>query len=380
MKRALCLALCLALMALPCLAVTQAPETALTLSAPSAVLMHSDGTVLYEKNAHEKLAPASVTKVMTLLLAVEAIESGQLALTDRVRASAHACSMGGSQVWLEEGEELTVEELLKCVVLASANDCAVALAETVAGSEEAFVAKMNERAVQLEMADTSFVNCCGLDAQGHLTTAYDIALMSKALITHTWIEEYTTIWQDSIRSGAFTLTNTNKLVRHYEGMTGLKTGSTSTAGFCLSATARREGMTLIAVVLKVENSTKRSQDICAMLNYGFANYRTVEIRTEEPLPALPVQLGMQEQVKLELGPCAGLLLDAADAAGLEQSMELESSLTAPVKRGQQAGKLVIRRAGTVLLEVPVLAAENCPKRTVWQIFLELLRQVGLRKN
>lgn len=380
MKRVLCLMLCLTLLGLPCGAVTQAPETALTLSAPSAVLMDSSGTVLFEKNARERLAPASVTKVMTLLLTVEAIEAGQLALTDAVQASAHACSMGGSQVWLEEGETLTVEELLKCVTLASANDCAVALAETVAGSEEAFVTKMNERAAQLGMADTSFVNCCGLDAQGHLTTAYDIALMSRALIAHTWIEQYTTIWQDSIRNGAFTLTNTNKLIRHYDGMIGLKTGSTSTAGFCLSATARRDGMTLIAVVMKAENSTKRSQDICAMLNYGFANYRTVEIQPAEPLPQLPVQLGMKAQVTLELGESGGLLLDAADANGIEQTRELAEQLTAPVKKGQQVGKLIVKKGETVLAEVPILAAEGCPKRTTWQIFIELLRQVGLRKN
>lgn len=380
MKRLICLILCASLLSGTCFAIDPAPETALSLSAPSAILMHTDGSVLYEKDAHRPMAPASVTKVMTLLLTVEAIEAGQLALTDVVTASPYACSMGGSQVWLEEGEQLTVEQLLKCVVLASANDCAVALAEAVAGSEEVFVGRMNSRARDLGMDHTTFKNCCGLDAQGHLTTAYDIALMSKELMGHTWIEDYTTLWQDSIRDGAFTLTNTNKMIRQYTGMIGLKTGSTSSAGFCLSAVARREGMTLVAVVLGAENSTLRNGDIRTLLDYGFANFCELPIAPSEPLPALPVRLGTKEEVKLMLGKTEGMLTAKNDAGNLVTNLDLETQLTAPVTQGQRVGTLYVMEGDTVLRELPVVAAEDCPRQSLWQIFLQMLSCVGMRKK
>ncbi len=381
MKRLICLSLCLLiLLSIPCYAIDPAPEDTLTLSAPSGILMHTDGSVLYAKDANRPMAPASVTKIMTLLLTVEAIEAGQLALTDVVSASPEACSMGGSQVWLEEGEQLTVEQLLKCVVLASANDCAVALAEAVAGSEEVFVSRMNSRARDLGMDNTTFVNCCGLDAQGHLTTAYDIALMSKELMRHTWIEEYTTLWQDTIRDGAFTLTNTNKMIRQYDGMIGLKTGSTSTAGFCLSAVARRDGMTLIAVVLGAENSTMRNKDIRTLLDYGFASFCEMPITPSEPLPALPVRLGTKEEVQLTLGETSGILTEKNQAGSIQTHLDLETDLEAPVKQGQRVGTLSVMEGNAVLREIPVVTAEDCPRQSLWQIFLRMLSCLGMRKK
>ena len=381
MKRLIGLVLCLfVLLPLPCMALQPAPAEALTLSAPSALLMHTDGTVLYEKDAHRPMAPASVTKVMTLLLAAEAIDAGQLSLTDVITASAHACSMGGSQVWLEEGEQMTVEQLLKCVVLASANDCAVALAEAVAGSEEAFVARMNHRAQQLGMQNTKFVNCCGLDAQGHLTTAYDIALMSRELMRHSWMEAYTTLWQDTIRDGAFTLTNTNKMIRHYDGMIGLKTGSTSGAGFCLSAVARRDGMTLVAVVLGAETSTKRTSDIRTLLDYGFANYCEWPIVPSDPLPEIRVRMGTKKTVPLMLGESSGILAEKSQAGILVTHLDLETDLQAPIEKGRQVGTLSVMEGNTVLRQVPVVAAEDCPRQTVGQIFLRLFSWLGMRKK
>ena len=380
MKRLICLLLCLILLPVQCYALDLVPQETLEISAPSAVLMHPDGSVLYAKDAHRPMAPASVTKVMTLLLAVEAIEAGALALTDVVTASAYACSMGGSQVWLEEGEQLTVEQLLKCVVLASANDCAVALAEAVAGSETAFVGQMNSRAKDLGMDNTTFVNCCGLDAKGHQTTAYDIALMSKELMRHSWIEDYTTLWQDSIRDGAFTLTNTNKMIRQYDGMIGLKTGSTSQAGFCLSAVARRDGMMLVAVVLGAENSTKRNQDIRTLLDFGFANYCEVPISPDEPLPALQVRLGKKEEVHLMLGEATGVLLEKDQVNTLQTQLDLETNLEAPIYRGQRVGTLSVMDGDTVLQEVPVVAAEDCPRQSIWEIFRQMLSYIGMRKK
>ena len=256
---ALCLAAALLAAAVPPASAAGEAVPGLTLSCASAVLMEKEtGTLLYEQNAHEKLEPASVTKIMTLLLVMEAVDSGQIALDDTVAVSAYAAGMGGSQVYLKEGEQMTVSELIKCVTVVSGNDCAVALAEHLSGSEAAFVARMNQRAQELGMTDTNFVNCTGLPAPGHVTSAYDIALMSRELILHhPSIRDYTTIWMDSIRDGTFGLTNTNRLVRFYQGATGLKTGSTDSALYCMSATAERDGMELIAVVMKAPTSAQR---------------------------------------------------------------------------------------------------------------------------
>ena len=272
MRKYLAGLLVLCLLTVPCFAM----EGTVTVGAPSALLMTLDGQVLFEKDAHTAREPASVTKVMTMLLVCEAIDSGRIRLEDPVTASAHAASMGGSQIWLEEGEVLMVGEMLKCVAVVSANDCAVALGEHLAGSEESFVAMMNARAKELGMENTHFVNACGLTAEGHLTSAYDIGLMSAKLMgEHPWIADYATIWQDTIRNGASVLNNTNKLLKSYQGITGLKTGYTSTASYCISATAEREGLPLIAVIMGAGSSADRNADAAALLNWGFANFETV---------------------------------------------------------------------------------------------------------
>lgn len=378
MKRLICLVLACALVCggAPCAA---AEPAGLTVSAPSAVLMHPSGKVLFEKNAHEPLAPASVTKVMTLLLTMEALDSGAIALDDMVTGSAHAASMGGSQIWLKEGEQLTVDEMIKCIVVASANDCAVAMAEHIAGSEEVFVERMNARARELGMEDTHFVNCCGLDADGHLTTAYDIALMSAELIRHEKIFDYTLIWQDTIRGGAFTLTNTNRLIRSYDGMTGLKTGSTSTAGFCLAATASRDGLDLIAVVMKAETSGARSADITAMLNYGFAGFASVTPTPDRPLMPIPVELGTQAEVPVELGAAQPILIEKSRLGGLEKNIVMEERLRAPVAAGQQVGSMTVLADGEVLQQTPIVAAQDVPFLGVWGIFRQMLRQLCMRE-
>ncbi len=376
MKRLLCITLaCALLCGVPC----AAEETAgLTVSAPSAVLMHPSGRVLYEKNAHEPLPPASVTKVMTLLLIMEALDEGAIALDDMVTGSAHAASMGGSQIWLKEGEQLTVDEMIKCIVVASANDCAVAMAEHIAGSEEAFVERMNTRAQELGMENTHFVNCCGLDADGHLTTAYDIALMSAELIKHEKIFDYTLIWQDTIRDGAFTLTNTNRLIRSYDGMTGLKTGSTSVAGFCLAGTARRDGLDLIAVVMKADTSGARNADITAMLNYGFANFASVTPTPDQPLMPIPVELGTQAEVPVELGEVQPILIEKSRLGELEKSIAMEESLRAPVAAGQQVGSMTVLAGGEVLQQVPIIAAQDVPFLGIWGIFRQMLQAICMR--
>ena len=294
---------------------------ALEVSAPSALLMEKEtGTVLFAKDEHAKLEPASVTKVMTLLLTMEAIDAGQLHYDDVVTASAHACSMGGSQIWLKENEQMTVSDMLKAVCVVSANDCAVALAEAVAGSEEAFVERMNQRAAELGMADTHFCNATGLPAEGHVTSAYDIALMSRELIrNHPDIRQYTTIWMDTLRDGASSLVNTNRLIRFYEGATGLKTGSTDSALYCLSGTAERDGMELIAVIMKAPTSTQRFEDATVLLNYGFSTYTLETVVPESALPPVPVSLGTQATVQPVLGENTHLLLEKAKAGSLQQT-------------------------------------------------------------
>ena len=273
----------------------------LDIKAKSAVLMEPNtGKVLYESNSDEKLPPASITKIMSLLLVMEAIDRGDISLETVVTSSEHACSMGGSQIWLEPGETMTVNDLLKAAVIASANDACVALGETVAGSEEGFVALMNERANELGMTNTHFVNCTGLDAEGHLTTAYDVAVMSSALIKHDLIKDYSTVWMDSLRDGKSELVNTNKLVRFYEGTTGLKTGTTSTAKYCLSATAERNGLELVAVVMAGETSNDRFSGAKKLLDYGFANYNYSSIDAGlENNTVLDVIKGTQKTVEIE---------------------------------------------------------------------------------
>ena len=366
MKRMLPMILLLAL--LLCVPV-RADE--LTLDAPSALLMEKQtGTVLFAKDEHTPREGASVTKVMTLLLTMEAVDSGALSYDDAVTGSAHAASMGGSQIWLKEGEQMRVEDLIKAVCVVSGNDAAVALGEHLAGSEEAFVARMNERAKELGMNDTHFVNCTGLPAEGHVTSAYDIALMSRELVLHhPDIRRFTTIWMDSLRDGQSMLVNTNKLVRFYPGATGLKTGSTSTAKYCISATAEKDGMELIAVILGGSTSDKRFADAKALLNYGFASYALVTAAPESPLPAVPVTLGTQKTVQTVLTPDNALLLEKNRAGGLTQSLALPETLEAPIEAGEPLGTLDIFDAGgTAVASLPLLAGESVARVTWWQLF------------
>ena len=365
MKKWLAGLLVLWMMAVPCLAV----EGQVPLQAPSAVLMTLDGQVLFEKDAHTPREPASVTKVMTMLLVCEAVDSGRLSLEDPVTATAHAASMGGSQIWLEEGEVLTVGEMLKCVAVVSANDCAVALGEHLAGSEAAFVAMMNQRAKELGMENTAFVNACGLTATGHRTSAHDIGLMSAQLLReHPWICDYTTIWQDSVRNGESVLNNTNKLLKSYQGITGLKTGYTSTAGYCVSATALREDLHLIAVIMGGESSQSRNADAAALLSWGFANFAAVKLGADRPLLPLPVDMGKQDTVALELGESLPRVLPRADLSRLEKTLELPQRLAAPIEPGQQVGDLVVRLEGKEVCRVPVLAAEGVQRLGIWDVF------------
>lgn len=336
----------------------QAAAETLDLPVPAAVLMEfSTGKVLYEKSAHEKRPCASITKVMTLLLVFEAIDSGVLHYDDVLTASAHAAGMGGSDIWLKEGEQMTVDDLIKACVVMSANDAAVVLAEAVAGTEESFVARMNARAAELGMADTTFKNCNGLDEDGHLTSAYDVAVMSRALMEHEKIFDYTLIWIDYVRGGQTQLVNTNKLVRSYNGIKGLKTGTTSAAGSCISAAAERNGMTLIGVVLGAENTKDRFSAASSLLDYGFANWK-ITVPEAPALPDLPVTGGMTDTVRLEAAAPQGGLTAVSEQGTLEIAPELPESVEAPVEKGQQVGVVRVSMNGETVEEIPVTAAES----------------------
>ena len=348
----------------------------LTLTSHAALLMEkSTGEILYAQNEHDALPPASVTKIMTVLLTMEAIDSGRIALDDMVTVSAYAAGMGGSQVFLAEGEQMSVDDLLKAVCVSSGNDAAVALAEHVAGVTELFVEQMNNRARELGMKDTHFVNCTGLTAEGHVTSAHDIALMSRELLLHhPDVRNYTTIWMDTLRNGTFGLSNTNKLIRFYEGATGLKTGFTQEAGYCISATAERDGMELIAVIMKGTTSDSRNTDAKTLLNYGFSTYALVNVQPEEPLPVLPVALGAADTVALTL-PEEGrtLLLEKSRSGGLTQTVELPETVAAPVQMGQQVGTLTVRQDDTALLTIPIVAAEPVEKLSWSQMTRQMLQ-------
>ena len=353
---------------------------AVEVEAPSALLMEKEtGTILFAKEEHAKLEPASVTKVMSILLTMEAIDSGQLTYDTVVTASAHAASMGGSQIWLKEGEQMTVDEMLKAVCVVSANDCAVALAEQIAGSEAAFVERMNARAAELGMSDTVFHNATGLPAEGHVTSAHDIAVMSRELILHhPDIRRYTTIWMDTLRDGASQLVNTNKLVRFYEGTTGLKTGSTDSARYCLSATAERDGMELIAVIMKGTTSETRFEDAKTLLSYGFSGYTLQHVTPESALPPIPVTLGTQATVQPVLAEGEGtLLLEKAQAGNLTQSVTLAESAQAPVAAGDPLGTLTLTAGEEIVAEVPLVAGESVPRVTYGQMLLRLLQAAFL---
>ena len=372
------LILCLLLSAVP--PAVRAVE--LDIPAPSAVLMDAaTGQVLYEKNDHERLRPASVTKIMTLLLVMEALERGQLSWDSPVTASAAAAAKGGSQVYLEEGEQMSMDEMLKSVVVSSANDCATALAEAVAGSEAVFVEQMNLRAAELGMDDTHFVNCTGLDdepsAEEHLTSAYDIALMSRELLKHDEIRKYTTIWMDTVRDGKFGLSNTNKLVRFYDGTTGLKTGFTQAAGHCLSASASRDGMELIAVVLHCGSSTDRFESAKTLLDYGFATYALVTPAPPEEIGQVSVELGEQSVIQPVLEQTEPILMEKSLKNEVTTQIEREETVSAPVEKGQKLGTLTVRAGDKVLAAAPIVAPERIERLTWWQLMARILRGVCL---
>ena len=347
----------------------------------SAFLMDvATGTVLYAKNEHAALSPASVTKVMTMLLIMEAIDSGLLHWEDAVTASEAAAAKGGSQIYLKVGETMSVADMVKSIAVSSANDCACAMAEHLAGSEAAFVEKMNQRAAELGMEDTHFVNCTGLDdsedARNHLTSAHDIALMSRELMKyHPDIKQYTTIWMDTVRNGEFGLSNTNKLVRFYPGATGLKTGFTSGAGYCLSATAQRDGMELIAVVMGCETSAQRFSACKALLDQGFANYAL--ITPEAPDAQVAVRLGQQPAVRVVPGEETPLLIAKSQKALVQTHIDLEETVEAPVSQGQRLGSITVTAEGQTLAQIPLVAEVTVPRLTVGQLFLKILRRIAM---
>lgn len=345
------------------------------IQAKSALLMASDGTVLFEQNADESLPPASVTKIMTMLLTMEAIDEGRVSLDDKITASAHASAMGGTQIYLKEGEQLPLRDMLKAIAVGSANDAAVAVAEHLGGSEDAFVQQMNGRAKELGCTGTTFVNPNGLDTDGEetKTTARDIARMSRELMRHSAIFDYTTIWMDTVRDGTFQLANTNKLLRQYDGLTGLKTGYTSTAGFCMSATAEREGMSLIAVVMAEPNKEARNADVTAMLNYGFSGYGMAAVLEEnDTLPQIPVALGKQTTVALELEDDTPVLLPKERAEQVERTIEMEENVTAPVEAGQKVGEVVLTAGGEEIARRNILTASAVEKKGISDVYRDLL--------
>ena len=382
MKRiCMLLALCLVLTMLP----LRAQAASLEVKGKSALLMDiATGTVLFEQNAHDKLAPASVTKVMTMLLIMEAMDSGKIGWDDTVTASEAAAAKGGSQIYLKVGEQMSVTDMVKSIAVSSANDCACAMAEHIAGSEAAFVEKMNQRAQELGMNDTHFVNCTGLDddpnAAEHLTSAHDIAIMSRELMkNHPDIQKFTTIWMDTVRNGTFGLANTNKLVRFYPGATGLKTGFTSGAGYCLSATAQREGLGLIAVVMGCESSQDRFNACKQMLDYGFANYAliTPEIPKEN---TVKVKLGTADTVQAVPGEITQRLIDKSQRDSVTTEITLEEEIPAPISKGQRLGTLTLKAGQQVLAQVPMVAADSVEKLTVGDLFITILRKIAMAKG
>lgn len=349
--------------------------------APSAILMEAQtGKILYEKKPHEKRACASITKVMTLLLVMESLDSGKIGLNDTVTVSEHAVSMGGSQIWLKQGETMTVNDLLKATVIASANDTAVALAEYVAGSEDEFIAQMNQRAKELGMKDTVFKNCNGLDEDGHVTSAYDIALMSRELIKHKTIYDYTKVWIGYLRGNKTQLVNTNKLIKYYKGITGLKTGTTSKAGYCISATAQRDGVSLIAVVLGSANTKDRFASARTLLDYGFANWSVTKPAVpKEALNPVNVSNGMESTVETTVNSGGSILVPKGKAGDVKNKITINPNVAAPVKKGQTVGKITFSLNDEVLQEYPICAKNDVAQITFQTAFWLLFKNLVMKQ-
>lgn len=351
------------------------PANDLNIQAKSAVLMEaSTGKILYEQNSHEKLPPASVTKVMTMLLIMEAIDNGKISFDDMVTSSEYAASMGGSQIYLEPGEQMSVHDMLKAIAVASGNDASVAMAEHIYGSEETFVKAMNDKAKELGMNDTNFVNCNGLDADNHYTSAYDIALMSRELLKHPKIHDYLTIWIDSLRDGKFGLANTNKLIRFYPGANGIKTGSTGKALYCLSASAKRDGMQLIAVIMGAPNTKERFNAATKLLDYGFANYSIVSgAKKGELVGELDVLKGITNKVNLVTASDFNALIKKGQQGNIDKKVNIADNLHAPVEKGQKVGEIVFSAGGEEVGKVDVITSEAVEKVSVDKVFIKLVK-------
>lgn len=352
-------------------------ENFLDLSCESAILISQDtGEVLYEHNAHEKLRPASVTKVMTILLIMEEIDSGRLSYSDKISCSEKASSMGGSQIWLDTREELTVDEMLKAICVVSANDCTVAMAEHIAGSEEMFVNRMNERAKELGMNDTTFKNCHGIDEDGHETSSYDIALMSRELLRkHPSITKYTTIWMDSLRDGKSELVNTNKLIRNYQGATGLKTGSTSLALFNLSASATRDDLSLIAVIMRAPSTKERF--ICArkLLDYGFSTFKYKKFAEKDvEVMNVPINKGVVSEASVKYADTSGKIMNKKSEGNVEQEIIINDNVSAPIKAGQVLGKVEFRVDGEAVASVDLVAENDVAKLNIFTMGKRILKK------
>ena len=369
MKKLLTLLLVLSLI-LPVQILAVGPET----NAKAVFLMEKEsGNILLEENSHERLEPASVTKIMTLLLIMEALDDGRLKKEDMVTVSANAAGMGGSQVFLKEGEQMSVHDMLKAIAVASGNDASVAMAEHIAGSEGAFVERMNQRAKELGMMDTNFVNCTGLPADGHVTSAHDIGIMSRELLLyHPDVKTYTTIWMDTLRNGEFQLANTNKLIYYYSGATGLKTGSTDKALYCLSASALRDDMELIAVVLGSPTSADRFETAKALLNYGFANYTMLDVKPAEAIPPVLIKLGTVSSAQPIPAKSSRILLQKTDLPKVTTELNISESVEAPVEKNQILGEMTVYVDGEVYDTIPLIAPEAIPRLGVTQIFRQLV--------
>lgn len=376
-KLSLALIIAIIFTAIPVFSVNVNAVTEETITAPSAVLMEtSSGKILFEKNPHEQRPCASITKVMTMLLVCEAIDNGKLSLDDTITASAHAASMGGSDIWLEEGETMSADDMIKATVVASANDAAVALAEHLCGSEEVFVEKMNEKASQLGMKDTVFKNCNGLDEDGHITSAYDVAVMSRELMKHEMIFDYTSIWLDNLRGGKTQIVNTNKLLKTYNGITGLKTGTTNDAGCCMAASAKRGDMSLVAVVLGCNSGKERFSDAAALLDYGFANFSVTQLKAPEDLPkTIKVENGMQGNIGIGCDVKASIVLDKNSSSKIVSKIDLPESIEAPVVSGQKLGTVTYSLDGNAVKSFEITALQDAEKISFASVFSVLLNSI-----
>lgn len=376
-KLSLALIIAIIFTAIPVFSVDVNAVTEETITAPSAVLMEtSSGKILFEKNPHEQRPCASITKVMTMLLVCEAIDNGKLSLDDTITASAHAASMGGSDIWLEEGESMSANDMIKATVVASANDAAVALAEHLCGSEEVFVQKMNEKANQLGMKDTVFKNCNGLDEDGHITSAYDVAVMSRELMKHEMIFDYTSIWLDNLRDGKTQIVNTNKLLKTYKGITGLKTGTTNDAGCCMAASATRGDMSLVAVVLGCNSGKERFSDAAALLDYGFANFSVTQLKAPDDFPkTIKVENGMQKNIGIGCDINSSIVLDKNSGSKIVSKIDLPESIEAPVASGQKLGTVTYSLDGKAVKSFEITALQDAEKISFASVFSVLLNSI-----